>query len=181
VPQAASGNRARFRTIRLALRRCGVIVCGGPPMTPYDHAPPVSPASGEPGSYAPPPTKASGSQKRQRRHSLQISLDDEEWAEAVEKAQACGLSLSSYGRAAVLGSPGPRARRAPHVNAVELGEATAALNKAGNNLNQIAHALNTALLAGQLVVVPGWLAAAIEKTNAALDRILEITGYKDRQ
>ncbi len=143
-------------------------------------APPVSPPSGEPGSY-PPPTKASGSQKRQRRHSLQISLDDGEWAEAVEKAQACGLSLSSYGRSVLLGSPGPRARRAPHVNAVELAEATAALNKAGNNLNQIAHAVNTALLAGQPLVVPDALAAAIDKTIEALDRILEITGRKDRQ
>jgi len=142
---------------------------------------PVSPPSGEPGSYSLPPTKASGSEKRQRNRKTDIRWDDTEYAVLTEKAMAAAMSLNAYIRASALGSPGPRARRAPHVNAVELGEATAALNKAGNNLNQIAHALNTALLAGQPVVVPGALAAAIEQTNAAIDRILEITGYKDRQ
>ena len=129
---------------------------------------------------APPPSKASGSQKRQRQKSLQIALDDAERAEIVDKAQACALSLSSYGRAVLLGSPGPRAQRAPHVNAVALGEATAALNKVGNNLNQIAHAFNAALLAGRPVVADQ-CAAAIAQTLTALDRILEIVGRRDRE
>jgi hypothetical protein len=42
----------------------------------------------------------------------------------------------------MLGTPGPRAKRSPPVNAEALGRATAALNKVGSNLNQVAHRLN---------------------------------------
>lgn len=145
-------------------------------MTPYDHEPPVSPLREEPGSAAPPPLKSSGSQKRQRMHTVQVVLDDDELAQVVDKAQACGLSLSSYGRAVLLGTPGPRARRAPHVNAVELGKATAALNKVGNLLNQMAHVLNAS---GSIVANECF--AALAETRALLDRILEIVGRKDRE
>ena len=125
---------------------------------------------------APPPCKASGSQKRQRQSSVKIALTSAELAEVARKAQACGLSLSSFGRASVLGEPGPRAQRAPHVNALELAQATAALNKAGSNLNQIAHVLN----ASGSIALRDCL-AALDETRAALARILEIVGRKDRR
>ena len=67
-----------------------------------------------------PHIKRSGSQKRQRNHALKIALTDDELAEVQERAQACGLSRSSYGRAAMLGTPGPRAQRSPPVNAEAL-------------------------------------------------------------
>ena len=41
-----------------------------------------------------------------------------------------------------LAAPGPRAQRSPPVNAVLIAKATAAINKAGSNLNQVAHVLN---------------------------------------
>lgn len=120
--------------------------------------------------------KRSGSQKRQRRHTVQIVLSDDELAEVKHKAQACGLSWSSYGRASMLGTPGPRARRSPTVEADALGRATAALNKVGSNLNQIAHVLN----AGRSTVTTQECFAAMAEVRAALARILEILGRKDR-
>jgi Mobilization protein NikA len=125
---------------------------------------------------APPLYKSSGSQKRQRQHTVQVVLSDEEFADVAQKAQACGLSLSSFGRASMLGTPGPRAQRAPHVNAVELAKATAALNKVGSLLNQMAHVLN----AGGSIVAHECFAALAE-TRAALARILEIVGRKNRE
>ena len=122
-----------------------------------------------------PPTKSSGSQKRQRHNSVKIALDDGELAQVVDKAQACGLSLSSLGRAAMLGTPGPRAQRAPHVNAVEMAKATAALNKVGSLLNQMAHILNTS---GSIVTNECF--AALAETRAAAAVIREAVGRKDR-
>lgn len=148
-------------------------------MTPYDHAPPVSPPCEEPGSAAQ-SLKKSGSEKRQRNHRTHTRWDGPEYFTLTQKAQETGLTRDGYIRACALGTPGPRAQRAPHVNAVELADATAALNKAGNLLNQIAHGVNAALLAGQPIVLPPALPGAIENANAAIDRILEITGRKDR-
>jgi hypothetical protein len=119
--------------------------------------------------------KRSGSRKRQRRHTVQIVLSDDELAEVKHKAQACGLSWSSYGRASMLGTPGPRARRSPTVNAEALGRAAAALNKVGSNLNQIAHVLN----AGRSTVTAQECFAALAEVRAALARILEILGRRE--
>jgi len=124
----------------------------------------------------PPLIRRSGSRKRQRRHTVQIVLSDDELAEVKHKAQACGLSYSSYGRASMLGTPGPRARRSPPINAEALGRATAALNKVGSNLNQVAYRLN----AGDRTITEHECFAALAEVRAALARILEILGRKDR-
>jgi methionine synthase I (cobalamin-dependent) len=123
-----------------------------------------------------PSSKRSGSQKRQRKHALKIALNDEELANVADKAQACGLSYSSYGRASMLGTPGPRARRSPTINAEALGRATAALNKVGSNLNQIAHGLN----AGGFSMTLQECFAALAEARAAAAAIREIVGRKDR-
>jgi hypothetical protein len=132
-------------------------------MTPYDPAP-----------Y--PIHKRSGSQKRQRKQAVKTALNDEEMAQVEEKAQACGLSLSSYGRAAMLGTPGPRAQRMPHVNAEVMGRATAALNKIGNVVNQMAHVLN----AGGSIAFGNECAVTLAEIRAAARAIREATGRKDR-
>lgn len=124
----------------------------------------------------PPGDKRRSSQKRQRRNSLQIALTDAELAEVQERAQACGLSRSSYGRAAMLGEPGPRAQRSPTVNAVVLAKATAAINKAGSNLNQIAHALN----AGVAVSIGPEHRSTLALLRAAATLILRLGGRKGR-
>ena len=92
------------------------------------------------------------------------------------KAREVGLSLASFLRACGLGTPGPRARRSPPVNAEALGRATAALNKVGSNLNQIAHALN----AGGAGLTMQECFAALAETRAAAAAIREIVGRKDR-
>jgi hypothetical protein len=144
---------------------------------PYDNVPPASPLSGEPGSPAPYPSyRRSGSQKRRRNKSVKVAFDDEEYTRAETSAERTGLSLSSFGRCAMLGTPGPRARRKPHVNAVELGKATAALNKSGNVLNQMTHALN----AGGAITLGRECSAALAANRAAADAILELVGRKER-
>jgi len=118
----------------------------------------------------------SGSQKRQRVKSLQIAMTPDEFAVVRERAAAAALSPSSFGRAVLLGSPGPRARRSPPLNAELLAHAVAQLNKAGGNLNQIARILN----AGQSVGGSEAL-DALAHTRAAVLRILDIVGRRDRQ
>lgn len=87
--------------------------------------------------------RRSGSQKRQRgKGAVLVSLLPEERALADQKAADAGLSLSAYGRASMLGDAGPRARRRLSIDRAALAHAVAELNRAGNNLNQIARALN---------------------------------------
>jgi hypothetical protein len=75
----------------------------------------------------------------------------------------------------VLGCPGPRSRRAPSVNAQALARATAALNKVGSNLNQIARRLNSAQAAGTRESLE-----TLAETRAAVARIVEAVGRKER-
>jgi methionine synthase I (cobalamin-dependent) len=121
-----------------------------------------------------PGTGRSGSQNRQRDKSVKIALTSAELAEVLRRVAPSGLSPSSYGRAVLLGTPGPRARRAPPVNAEALARATAALNKAGSNLNQIARALN----AGGATVTAQECAKALTEARAAAAAIREIAGRK---
>jgi hypothetical protein len=119
--------------------------------------------------------KRSGSQKRERSKTWQIAMTPDEYVVAQAKALASGLTRSSYGRAALLGGAGLRAKRAPPINAELLAHAVAQLNKVGSNLNQIAHTLNAGRAAGAqdstetLVLV-----------RAAVAQILEATGRTER-
>lgn len=118
-----------------------------------------------------PVQRRSGSQKRARSFKLQIALDAAERATAQAKAAQAGLSLSSFGRAALLGNAGQRAKRAPVVNAELLAQAIAALNKVGSNLNQIAHILNAGKAAGATEAV-----MTLHETRAVVRQIAALTG-----
>jgi hypothetical protein len=111
-----------------------------------------------------------------RTRFLALRLDEVEYLLIDEYARTAGLSRGSFLRAAALGSPGPRAQRAPTVNAEALAHATAALNKVGSNLNQIARALNS----GAAISTANECFAALAQVRAAAARILEIVGRKDR-
>lgn len=125
-----------------------------------------------------PSYKRSGSEKRRRaKGAVLIRLLPEERASAEEKAREVGLSLASFFRACGLGTPGPRAKRSVPVNAEALARATAALNKVGSNLNQIAHVLN----AGGAGVTTQECFAALAETRAAAAAIREIVGRRDRR
>jgi hypothetical protein len=136
---------------------------GGVPMTANDNT--------QPSRY-----KRSGSERRQRGVPVSVRFLPDERATVEHRAREVGLSLASFLRACGLGTPGPRARRSPPVNAEALGRATAALNKVGSNLNQVAHRLN----AGDRSLTQHECFAALAEVRAALARILEILGRKDR-
>jgi hypothetical protein len=122
-----------------------------------------------------PSAARSGSQKRQRVRSLQIAMTPEEFVVVRERAAAAGLSPSSYGRAVLLGAPGPRARRSPPLNAELLANAVAQLNKAGSNLNQIVRILNAGRAVGSKEAVE-----ALADTRAAVVQILDRVGRRGR-
>jgi len=136
---------------------------GGVPMTANDNT--------QPSRY-----KRSGSERRQRGVPVSVRFLPDERATVEHRAREVGLSLASFLRACGLGTPGPRARRSPPVNAEALGRATAALNKVGSNLNQVAHRLN----AGDRSLTQHECFAALAEVRAALARILEILGRRDR-
>jgi hypothetical protein len=125
----------------------------------------------------PPSGKRSGSQKRKREQKIPVACNDEEFLAIDDRARAVGLSRPSFLRACALGTPGPRARRSPPVNAEALGRATAALNKVGSNLNQMAHVLN----AGGASFTAQECFAALAEARAAAAAIREIVGRKDRE
>jgi len=132
-------------------------------MTPNDNTQPLS-------------ASRSGSQKRVRVRKIPVACDEEEFLQIDDRAREVGLSRPSFLRACGLGTPGPRARRSPPVNAEALGRATAALNKVGSNLNQIAHVLN----AGGTGLTTQECFAALAETRAAAAAIREIVGRKDK-
>jgi hypothetical protein len=124
----------------------------------------------------PPRYKRSGSNKRQRnKGAVLVRLLPDERAAVEEKAREVGLSLASFLRACGLGTPGPRAKRSAPVNAEALARATAALNKVGSNLNQIAHGLN----AGGFSLTAQECFAALAETRAAAAAIRDIVRRKD--
>ena len=124
-----------------------------------------------------PAANRSGSERRQRGKPVSVRLLPDERTALKERASEAGLSVASYLRASGLGSPGPRARRAPTVNAEALARATAALNKVGSNINQIAHVLN----AGGSTVTAQECFAALAEARAAAAAIREIVGRKTRE
>ena len=144
-------------------------------MTPFDNVPPASPQGENPAAMSARRRSHSGSEKRQRGVPFSIRLLPQR-AAIEQNASTVGLSLGSYARACMLLSPGPRARRKPHVNALELAKATAALNKSGNVLNQMAHVLN----AGGAIKLAHECFAAIAENRAAAAAIRAAVGRKNR-
>lgn len=122
-----------------------------------------------------PVTRRSGSQKRRRNRHIDVCCDDAEFVIIDDKARTAGMSLAAFLRTCALGSPGPRAQRAPTVNAEALAHATAALNKVGSNLNQLARVFN----AGGAATTNECFAALAEVRVAAA-RILEVVGRTTR-
>jgi len=116
----------------------------------------------------------SGSETRQRGNVARIRLDDSEQAKLEELASAAGLSIGAYLRACGLKSAGVRAKPRPSVDRELLARANADLNRVGNNINQIARALNTGL------DPPHVLGVAMAELREALAAIRRAAGY-DRQ
>ena len=100
-----------------------------------------------------------GSEKRARNRHITIRLSDEERAVIDANAERAGLTAGSYSRQLLLGAPAPRQVRRPPVERVLLAQLLGQVGAAGNNLNQIARALNRGrdLYDGALVEALGQL------------------------
>jgi hypothetical protein len=122
------------------------------------------------------PAKRSGSERRRRVHKVDTRWDGVEHASLAAAAQAVALTKGGYIRALVLGCPGPRAQRAASFDAQALAKATAALNKVGSNLNQIARVLNAA----GAPVTARQHEATLKIVETALSSILLIAGREPR-
>jgi hypothetical protein len=85
---------------------------------------------------------ASGTEQRQRLRTIAVRCTDTEYAVIQEKASNAGLFAAANLRAAALGNPGLRAVRRQPVDRQELCRLLGELGRVGNNLNQIARALN---------------------------------------
>lgn len=113
------------------------------------------------------------SENRERVKRATVRFLDKEYDTITAKADASGLSLGAYIRACALGEAGPRAQRSPTINRELAAQAIAELNKAGSNLNQIAHSVNMGIRPERKNVE--------ESTNAvkhAALQILQAFGYK---
>lgn len=85
----------------------------------------------------------SGSDKRRRSHQSLIRWTDDEFTSITDKADKSGLAVAAFMRAAGLGNPGPRAQRRPPVDHKALRQYLGQVGRLGNNINQIARALNS--------------------------------------
>src|SRR5208337_3011648 len=86
---------------------------------------------------------ASGSDKRRRSHQSLIRWTDDEFTSVTDKADKSGLAVAAFMRAVALGNPGPRAQRRPPVDHKVLRQYLGQVGRLGNNINQIARALNS--------------------------------------
>lgn len=85
----------------------------------------------------------SGSDKRQRGETVTVRLTTEERAILDDLSSRSGLAAGAFMRAATFGDPGPRAQRRPPVDQQMLRRLLGECGRIGNNINQIARALNS--------------------------------------
>lgn len=114
---------------------------------------------------------ASGSERRRRDKVLTLRLSTEERDHIADKAEAHGLSVASFIRTAIIGSPGPRTHRRAPADKAELRRLIGEANRIGNNVNQIARHVNS----GNGVDFPS-LDAAISDINAIRGAIYKALG-----
>jgi hypothetical protein len=84
-----------------------------------------------------------GSDKRQRGKIIASRCLDEEFTAIAAKADKAGLAVGAFMRAAALGDAGLRAQRRPPADHKALRQIIGQLGRIGNNINQIARALNS--------------------------------------
>jgi len=100
--------------------------------------------------------------------SLRLSATE---AEAIGvRQQAAGLSFNAYACTCMLGAGGPKRRRRPTIDREALMKATAELNRVGNNLNQLARAINQGRDADELAETLAALRATATAIREALQR-----------
>lgn len=113
------------------------------------------------------------SDKRQRTETLFARVTPEEKSAFVARADRAGMASAAFMRALALGDAGPRARRRRPVEHKALVQALAALNRVGNNLNQIARNTNR----GMDIDVPQ-LRDALHQYHQVIAAIYEALGME---
>jgi mobilization protein NikA len=121
----------------------------------------------------------SGSETRQRQNHEKFRVTDAERAEIRARADRAGVTVASYIRATVLGTPPPRQSRRPPVNVVELARVLAALGKLGSNVNQMARVANSGGWPGDDQIT--FAAFAIHDMRLALMSALGVTPGENRK
>src|ERR1700687_5498572 len=112
---------------------------------------------------------ASGSEKRQRNKRVTLRFFDEKINKIAARADGSGLAFGAYMRAAALdGDAGPRAQRRPPADHIVLRQLLGEAGRSGNNVNQIARALNS----GDQPILPD-LQEALHAINDIRDGILD--------
>lgn len=86
---------------------------------------------------------ASGTETRQRNVTVTVRMTAEERNRLETLSAKSGLAAGAFMRAASLNDPGLRSRRRPPADHVALRKLLGELGRVGNNINQIARALNT--------------------------------------
>ena len=112
------------------------------PVVPVDDPSPVSPAPEASPVPRVPPAPRRRSQKRQRVKTIAVHLTPDEYAAVTAKAAAAGLPAGGFLRQCGLGAPTPRTPRRATLDDTQRAEVLSALHRTGNNLNQMARALN---------------------------------------
>jgi hypothetical protein len=112
-----------------------------------------------------------GSEKRRRTAHITIRLTPDERTAIDESAQRAGLTAGSYARSILLAAPTPRQVRRPPVERRELARLLGEVGRVGNNLNQIARALNSGAEPDD-----GALAEALAGLQPVRDAILAALG-----
>ncbi|MBO9499550.1 MAG: plasmid mobilization relaxosome protein MobC [Novosphingobium sp.] len=113
-----------------------------------------------------------GSEKRARNRPITIRLTADERAKIEQDAARAGLTTGSYARRVLLGADSPRQIRRPPIERVLLAKMLGQVGSAGNNLNQIARALNRGrdLYDGALIEALGQLREIRDALLEALGR-----------
>lgn len=124
---------------------------------------------------------AGGSGKRQRDAQILVRFTAEELATVADKADRAGMARAAFLRAAALGNPGPRAQRRPPADHEALRRILGELGRVGNNINQIARALNSDPQGADLSALPESLAAYLQIRDAIFDALSMRTAGHDNQ
>jgi uncharacterized protein (DUF1778 family) len=120
------------------------------------------------------PGRRSGSETRRKTKVVNFRATEEERAALDSLAQADGLTLGSYIRASLLPKVRTLSRRRPRADEAAIATLYATLNRIGNNINQIAHAMNAGQVqeAAALANIEAEFIATLKAARLAL-------GYND--
>lgn len=119
------------------------------------------------------PPKPKKSDRRQRTETLFARVTPDEKSAFAARADRAGMASAAFMRALALGDAGPRAHRRRPVEHRALIQTLAALNRVGNNLNQIARNSNLGIDIG----VPE-LRDALHQYHAVVAAIYDALGME---